>query len=365
MISFASSPSALCFDLLFLSSSCATISSLPTGRQKNLSIKMLTSETLTLNCDSKIVIIGAGVFGLSTTLHLLKRGYTNIHIFDRQPFDQNHYAESSGAHGASCDINKIVRASYGGAQLYQDLAFKAMPEWNRWNAELAVTPQAKLPATLSPDIKLWHNCGFLRLSPDGLDQEERETQQHFPADIKHTQYRFSNPKRREDARTADIPASKIDPFNHLDRNLPTDGVLDMTAGFVLASRACTWALHLCMQSGQVTTHFGSTNALASLTKVGNRVSGIVTTGHEHHSADLVLVACGGWTPFLLPSTDQLLETTAGSVLSVQLPKNRPDLLEKYSEKNFPVWSWNMSGYKPGSSIGTSISFLSQKSHSLG
>lgn len=312
---------------------------------------MATTNEPSLNHNSKIIIVGGGVFGLSTTLHLLKRGYTNIHIFDRQRFDQNYYEESSGAHGASCDINKIVRASYGGRQLYQDLAFKAMPEWNRWNEELAATPRSDLPATLFPNVKLWHNCGLLRLSPDGLDKEELATQQHFPTDIKHTQYRFSDPSRREDATKAGIPVSKLDPFNHIDRKLPTDGILDMTAGFVLASQACTWALHLCMKSGHVITHFGPDNALESLTKTGNRITGITTTAQENHTADLVLIATGGWTPSLLPQTSNLLETTGGSVLTVQLPKDRLDLWEKYSPDNFPVWSWNMNNYEPSSNIG--------------
>lgn len=296
--------------------------------------------------DSKIVIIGAGVFGLSTTLHLLQRGYTNIHIFDRQPFDKNHYDETQGADGASCDLNKIVRASYGGAKLYQDLAFKAMPEWEKWNAQLTATSKDKLPESLDPSIPLWHNCGFLRLSSNGLEEKEKETQQNFPSEIKHTQHRVSDVSQRERAANDGVPFTKLDPFGRLERGLPTDGILDTTAGFVLASRACAWALHLVLQSGHVTTHFGPDHALQSFMKTGNRISGIVTSGFERHDADFVLVACGGWTPSLIPEVDRLLETTSGSVLSVQLPKDRPDLWEKYSEENFPVWSWNMGSYVP-------------------
>ncbi|KAI5358128.1 Putative FAD dependent oxidoreductase, FAD/NAD(P)-binding domain superfamily, MTOX family [Septoria linicola] len=299
-----------------------------------------------LQKDSKFVIVGAGVFGLSTTLHLIRRGYTNIHLFDRQPFDKNQYDETKGADGASCDLNKIVRASYGDAKLYQDLAFNAMPEWEKWNAQLAATPQAELPSSLDPSIPLWHKCGFLRLSSDGLEPKEEETQQNFPPDIKHTQYRVSDSERRADAAREGIPSSKIDPFRRVEKSLPTDGILDTTAGFVLASRACTWALHLALLSGYVTTHFGADNALQSLMKTGNRISGIVTSGFERHSADFVLVATGGWTPSLIPEVDRLLETTSGSVLSVQLPKDRQDLWDKYSEERFPVWSWNMGSYVP-------------------
>ncbi|WPB00743.1 uncharacterized protein RHO25_005363 [Cercospora beticola] len=299
-----------------------------------------------LQKDSKIVIIGAGVFGLSTTLHLLKRGYTNIHIFDRQPFDKNQYDERQGAHGASCDLNKIVRASYGGAKLYQDLAFKAMPEWERWNEQLAATPKNELPSSIDPSIPLWHNCGFLRLSSDGFCEKEKQTQELFPSEIRHTQYRVSDAERRARAAEEGIPFSKLDPFGRIERGQPVDGILDTTAGFVLASRACAWALHLVLQSGKVTTHFGADNALQSFMKTGNRISGIVTSGFERHSADFVVVATGGWTPSLLPEVDRLLETTSGSVLSIQLPENRPDLWDKYSEDKFPVWSWNMESYDP-------------------
>lgn len=52
-----------------------------------------------LHKDSKILIVGAGVFGLSTAEHLLKRGYTSITILDRS-------AVLPAPDAASCDINK-------------------------------------------------------------------------------------------------------------------------------------------------------------------------------------------------------------------------------------------------------------------
>ncbi|CAK4032624.1 L-saccharopine oxidase [Lecanosticta acicola] len=313
-----------------------------------------------LNKDSKIVIVGAGVFGLSTALHLVQRGYRNIHLFDKQPFDKNQYSEEQGADGASCDLNKIVRASYGGRHLYQDLAFKAMPEWQRWNRELAQEQQdddVQLPDCLKgDDVKLWHNCGFVRLSGNeggggGLEPSEIETQKNFPERIKYTQYRVSDAKWREDALRDGLPPTKIDPFDRLGRGLPVDGILDMTAGFVLASRACAWALHLCVKSGGVKTYLGEEFGLRSFLKTGDTVTGIITAGMERHSADLVLVACGGWTPSLLPDVDRLLETTGGSVLSIQLPKHRQDLWDKYAEEKFPVWSWNTGSYKPHATVG--------------
>lgn len=305
---------------------------------------------MTLNIDSKIVIVGAGVFGLSTALQLSKRGYSNIHIFDRQPYDKNGYSFLEGADAASADENKILRASYADQVLYQNLAFKAMAEWQKWNEALASTAPGRLPSGLSPDTTLWNQCGYLRLSDHGLEQSERETQKNFPSEIKHTQYRVTDEQRRADAAKDGIPASKIDPFGRLKRSLPVDGILDMTAGFLLASKACSFALHLCQTAG-IHTSLGLQHALKSLTRSGNVVTGIQTADGIQHSADLLIVACGGWTPSLLPQVEDLLETTSGSVLSIRLPQDREDLWDKYAPERFPVWDYNMGRYVPGRNVG--------------
>lgn len=301
--------------------------------------------------NQKIAIVGAGVFGLSTSLHLAKRGYRNIHLFDYQPYHLNNYACSSGCDAASCDENKILRASYGNAKLYQDMAFKAMPVWREWNDLLSKTSAEELPSGLSPDIKLWYNCGYLRLSDNGLEQSETETQNSFPEEIKGTQYRVSDWRRREDAKRDGIPFEKIDPFGRLERGLDVDGVLDMTGGFVLASRACAFALWICRGLG-VSVHLGEGCGLQRLVKDGERVTGIITKDGTKHDADIVIIACGGWTPSLIPEVERLIETTAGSVLAIQLPEHRQDLWDKYSPGNFPVWGWNMNSYNtPGKDIG--------------
>ena len=110
----------------------------------------LRQTTQKIDKNKKIIIVGAGVFGLSTALHLAKRGYKDVHICDYRSYHENCYAVSTstaseGCDAASCDENKILRASYGNAKLYQDLAFKAMPEWRKWNNLLSQTPEQDLP----------------------------------------------------------------------------------------------------------------------------------------------------------------------------------------------------------------------------
>jgi sarcosine oxidase/L-pipecolate oxidase len=63
--------------------------------------------------ESNIIIVGAGVFGLSTALWLGRSGYKNVTVFDRCAFDKNHYNPLNGCDGASSDINKVFRTAYG------------------------------------------------------------------------------------------------------------------------------------------------------------------------------------------------------------------------------------------------------------
>lgn len=62
--------------------------------------------------DSKIFIVGGGVFGLSTALWLARGGYKDVTVFDRCSFDKNFYDPSNGCDGASADINKVFRMAY-------------------------------------------------------------------------------------------------------------------------------------------------------------------------------------------------------------------------------------------------------------
>ncbi|KAI5240205.1 nucleotide-binding domain-containing protein [Aureobasidium subglaciale] len=252
-----------------------------------------------------IIVVGAGIFGLTSALHLARSGYTNIHLFDKQDFLSTNYSFAAGSDGASADENKILRASYGGQELYQRMAFTAMQEWERWNHDMASEPG--IPESLRNTDKLWDRCGFLRIE-ESFGQHEVDTQNSFPKEIKHTQYRISDEQRVQEAIKSGIAKSKFDPFDRAERGLQTDGTFK------------------------------------SLMKAGDRITGIRTADNKSHTAALVIIAAGGWTPSLLPAAQPLLETTAGIILTINLPTSRPNLWSKYSPTNFPVWSWNMGGY---------------------
>lgn len=107
--------------------------------------------------DSKIIIVGAGVFGLSTALWLARAGYKNISVFDRCAFDVNYYNPLDGCDGASADINKIFRTGYGTEQEYDRQRFYLGPH--------KLTGNIQVPGT--------RNCGSRDMARvESRDQRE-------------------------------------------------------------------------------------------------------------------------------------------------------------------------------------------------
>jgi sarcosine oxidase / L-pipecolate oxidase len=117
---------------------------------------------------------------------------------------------------------------------------------------------------------------------------------------------------------------------------------DTSAGFTYADKSCIWARHLAEKAG---VHFvlgPETGKLDDLllesTKSGKKVRGLRTADGKEHYADVTIVATGGWTPSLVPEVEGMLETTAGSVTTFQIPRERKDLWDKVNS-NHKIYSF--------------------------
>lgn len=77
-----------------------------------------------LTKEDPIVIIGAGVFGLSTALHLLQRGYTKVTILERAK-------EAPARDGAGYDLNKSAFSSPNATVPAKTSMFHTLP-WIRF-----------------------------------------------------------------------------------------------------------------------------------------------------------------------------------------------------------------------------------------
>ncbi|KAF2250533.1 FAD dependent oxidoreductase [Trematosphaeria pertusa] len=309
--------------------------------------------TSRLSKTSPIIIVGAGVFGLSTALHLSKAGYSDIVVFDRQPYLDNAYSTKDGADAASADMNKVMRVSYGKEVLHQKLAFEAIDIWGEWNEQIGKAKPEDLPKSIRPSDKVWNNCGFLRLSKDDkISQFEEDTLAGLGAEgLRDTQYVLDDSSDRERAARKGM-LRKLDPMGLQQRRGKLVGVYDTLGGFVNASKACAWVLHLLSKTDVKLVLGQKQGTVAKFVRSSQgRTIGIKTVDGLTHKADLVVVAAGPWTPTLLPHVSDMLEATAGSVAYIQLPpkEERPDLWDKYAPERFPVYSWG--GWGKGSGLG--------------
>ncbi|KAJ5569878.1 uncharacterized protein N7459_009308 [Penicillium hispanicum] len=295
--------------------------------------------------ESRVIIVGGGVFGLSTALWLARGGYKNVTIFDRCDFKKTNYNPADGCDGASADINKIFRATYGKQNHSQDLALEARDIWLEWNRAIQASHPSELPHPLSPEDELLTLCGVFHLAdgPEMVDryvENLRVMEETAPAfrDLQFVK-NSSTDEKRADALGPEW-GKKYHLFDGF-RNGLTNGFLDAGSGITLADKACVYARHLCEKAG-VKFVLGRPqgeldNLIVDQSGSSKRITGIKTRDGLSHSADLVIVACGPWSSSVVPEAHRSVEATMGTVMFIDVPEDRPDLRKRFHPDNFPVW----------------------------
>lgn len=219
--------------------------------------------------EPTVLIVGAGIFGTSTAYHLAQH-YTDasrITVIDRTP--------SPPSHGASTDINKIIRADYS-SRFYCDLAYDAINAWQTWDM-------------LRP---YYHRSGWIALDTEDSDLAER---------IRSTL------KARGHDPTEDVPLAEVERrWKGVLKGTELEGFRDAywnpEAGWCDASAAT----HSLMQK---TLRYGVRYESVDVEEIvleSGRVKGVRTTEGRLMSADKILLATGAWTSSLLsPIEDHL------------------------------------------------------------
>lgn len=299
--------------------------------------------------DKKIVIIGSGVFGLSSALHLAKAGYTNITVFDQGEFDTNDYSPLKGAYSASTDISKLIRALYVDKFHYQNLAIESLRQYYEWNKELLAL-EATLPGALrdlrnealqrGDNSPLFVNTGYVRLDDYKNDEEAKNLKNFEDIGLRLFSYDANNPDDLERAKLTGWYL-RMDPLGQRGKVKEWSSVLDSFAGVAYADKCLLWVRHLCDQTGNVKFKYGPQKGAVSEIIIKDGFSqGVATEDGVFHEADYVVVAAGGWTTKLLPSeTVPRLECQGSSYVIVEISKDRKDLITKY--ENFPMINWRM------------------------
>ena len=244
---------------------------------------------------SSALVIGAGVFGLTTACELRRRRWT-VTVVDagRVPREE----------AASTDVSKIIRMDYGADALYTAMAESAMPGWDDWNARW------------SPP--LYHQDGFVLLASEPMR----------PGGFEFESYSLLKGRGHPVARLSDLDRTAVIPAWSEDRY--PDGYFNPRAGWAESGRVVERLLHEARGLG---ARIVEDAAVARLIETGGRVRGAQTTTGDDHRADATILATGAWTPALLPHLADVMWTTAQPVIHVDAG---PD--ERWRAPKFPVWA---------------------------
>jgi sarcosine oxidase / L-pipecolate oxidase len=243
---------------------------------------------------SKVIVVGAGVNGITAAIELKKRGHRVI-LVDPGPLPY--------PLAASTDISKAVRAAYGADEDYTELAERSIKLWRKWNEEFG--------------IELYHETGVMFV-------RQREMK---PGDFEYES--FKTLQRRGHRVERMNSAQWLRRFPAWNPELFRDGVLELEAGYAESGRVIT-ALVERARSGGIELRENCT--FSHLDEGDDRMKGIVLDNGERMGGDHVVMAIGAWTPYLLPFTKKFFRVSGQPVF--HLKPSRPDL---FAPERFPVF----------------------------
>lgn len=220
------------------------------------------------HADDSIIIVGAGVFGLSTAAELSSRGYKNITVIDRYP--------PPVPDGSSVDISRIIRTDYADP-IYSRMATEAQALWQtEYSAE-------------------YSQCGFVLLS---------DTPNHpYIAECK------------QNLTNASQPFISLDNGNNAKKDYPalsgdlskTTGYSNAAGGWANAGAAIEKLAVKCAQAG-VSFVTGPRGTVTQLLREGNHIRGVNVVSGPPLTADHIILATGAWTSSLIPTYESVIAT---------------------------------------------------------
>jgi glycine/D-amino acid oxidase-like deaminating enzyme len=241
---------------------------------------------------STVIVVGAGINGVTAATELKKRGH-EVMLIDPGPLPH--------PLAASTDISKAVRAAYGADEDYTELAERSIKLWRKWNEEFG--------------IQLYHETGVMFVRRRGMK----------PGDFEYESFKLLQQR-----------GNKVERMNSAQRRFPAwnpelfrDGILEVEAGYAESGRAVAT---LIQRAESIGVELRSSSRFAHLDGPDHRIQGIVLDNGERIAADVVVMAVGAWTPYLLPFTKKFFRASGQPVF--HLKPLRPDL---FAPERFPVF----------------------------
>ena len=248
---------------------------------------------------SKVIVVGAGINGITAAIELKKRGHKVV-LADPGPLPH--------PLAASTDISKAVRAAYGADEEYTALAERSIRLWRKWNEEFGV--------------ELYHEVGVMFVRHGEMK----------PGDFEYESFKIL---QRRGYRIERMNSPQIwKRFPAWNPDLYQDGVLELNAGYAESGRAVAILVERAKSIG-IELREGA--KFSQLDEGDDRVKGIVLDDGQRISGDVVVMAVGAWTPYILPFTREFFRATGQPVF--HLKPRQPDL---FVPERFPVFGADIS-----------------------
>ncbi|KAG8996236.1 hypothetical protein FRB94_001163 [Tulasnella sp. JGI-2019a] len=243
------------------------------------------------------LIVGAGVFGLSTAYYLLLDGEKDVTILDRSVI-------LPAPDAASTDINRIVRSSYG-EPLYTKLGQEAIELWKK-----------DFPGIYRESgLMVLGNAGYVAAS------------QANDIAIGSTVTLIPNGAAIRNVIPDHIPLGSL-------IGSPISGYITPNGGWADAEAGMKALLQKVVDLGGRVLAGNRVNSLI-IDEMTNVVGGVQVNGGEEIEADVTILATGSWTASLLPQSrfglSDKLTATGQSIAAIQL-----DEVEAGKYKDIPV-----------------------------
>jgi glycine/D-amino acid oxidase-like deaminating enzyme len=248
---------------------------------------------------SRVIVVGAGINGVTAAIELKKRGHRVI-LVDTGPLPH--------PLAASTDISKAVRRAYGADEEYAVLAERSIKLWREWNKEFGV--------------ELYHEVGVMFV-------RQREMK---PGDFEYESFKILKQRGHKVERMNSARLWKR--FPAWNPGLYRDGVLELEAGYAESDRVVATLIERAKSLG-VELREGA--RFSELDQGDDRVKGIVLEDRQRIRGDLVVMAVGAWTPYLLPFTKKFFRASGQPVFHLKPP--RADL---FAPERFPVFGADIS-----------------------
>ncbi|MGZ3623451.1 MAG: NAD(P)/FAD-dependent oxidoreductase [Ktedonobacteraceae bacterium] len=233
-----------------------------------------------LNVDAfDTIVVGAGIFGITTALELKARGY-HVAILDPGPLPH--------PLAASTDISKVVRMEYGADETYMAMAEQAYNGWLQWNVELG-------------DI-LFHDVGVLVLSATPMHPGSHEYESYqLLLKRGHTPERLTG-----DAIAYRFPAWKPETF--------VDGFFHAQGGYVESGRVVAALIRHAQSKGVI---LYPDQGVETLIEERSHITGVRTRSGNTFHTEHVVIASGAWTPLLVPDLAPVVKVTGHPVFHLK------------------------------------------------